>query len=558
MGGFVSTSFFRHVLETAALAAVSFSALGQVATPPTAGTVQDTLPARDRPQVESAPPIKEPAVPRQRVADDGPTITVTRFTISGETAIDETTLQAEIADLIGKSLTMNDIFAAADRLTAYYRANGYGLASVVVPAQRVAGGVVNLEVIEGRIGQVRVEGSHSYDFGRLEAYSLQKEGDLYRSAAMERTMLLLNDIPGLDAKAVIQPGAEFGASDVVLRVDEDRREYRVTLDNYGREELGEVRLLGEADFNNPFGIGDQFAVDLMVTQDGLLSYGSLAYNFPLASNGSRLAISANYADYEVGGADFALLGISGDTTNFRIDYSYPWLRSRSDNLLLTAGVSRNEAETLLFNGTVPFNQTELTLLEAGLFWNAIYANNGSLSVFTLFSGNFKSRKPTALDPQTDAQKAKLRVDASYTLPFGRWAFTSRAAAVYSPDPLVDTQKYSLGGPFSVRGYAPAEVRGDKGLELSLEVQRYFPLWSGARGAASVFVDGGMVNRYPLSATPTDDEDSLASAGLGFRVDSAAWYRFELYWATPIGNHVNPVDPTLEYDDQIWALFSATF
>ena len=553
----MSASFFRHVLETAVLAAVSFSAWGQVA-PPTAGTVQDTLPRRSPPQLESAPPVAEPAASRQRADDDGPTVTVKRFTISGETAFDEATLQAELADLIGKPLTMNDIFAAADRLTAYYRARGYGLASVVVPAQRVAGGVVNLEVIEGRIGQVRVEGRHSYDFGRLEAYSLQDEGDLYRSAAMERTMLLLNDIPGLDARAIIQPGAKFGTSDVVLRVNEDRQEYRVTLDNYGREELGEVRLLGEADFNNPFGIGDQLAVDLMYTQDGLLTYGSLAYNFPLASNGSRLAISANYADYEVGGGDFALLDISGDTSNFRVDYSYPWLRSRSNNLLLTAGVSRNAAETLIFNNAIPFNETELTLLEAGLFWNTIYANNSSLSVFTLFSGNFKSREPTAADPQTDAQKAKLRVDASYTLPFGRWAFTSRAAAVYSPDPLVDTQKYSLGGPFSVRGYAPAQVRGDKGLELSLELQRYFPLWTGARGAASVFVDGGTVSRYPAIAAVADDKDSLASAGLGFRVDTNSWYKFTVYWATPIGNHVNPLDPTLDFDDQFWLVANATF
>src|SRR3546814_5324802 len=61
--------------------------------------------------------------------------------------------------------------------------------------------------------------------------------------------------------------------------------------------------------------------------------------------------------------------------------------------------------------------------------------------------------------------------------------------VYSPDPLVDTEAYSLGGPNTVRGFPSAEVRGDRGYFGSVTLRR--PTFIGnTQWAGRVFVDAG--------------------------------------------------------------------
>ena len=56
---------------------------------------------------------------------------------------------------------------AADAVTRFYQENGYPVARAVLPAQKVEKGMVRIEVIEGRVGDVRFEGNRRYDPDRL-------------------------------------------------------------------------------------------------------------------------------------------------------------------------------------------------------------------------------------------------------------------------------------------------------------------------------------------------------------------------------------------------------
>ncbi|HET9680250.1 MAG TPA: ShlB/FhaC/HecB family hemolysin secretion/activation protein [Gammaproteobacteria bacterium] len=527
--------------------------------PPTGGVVEETLPEPERPLPEAqAPEVETPVPERAPAPDDGPTVMVQQFVISGNTLISDATLQAALEPHLNYPQTLADLYAAADTITALYRERGYGLAQTVLPAQRVNSGIVRLEILEGRIGKIVVRGNTDYDADQLLAFaSALQPGQIYRTADMERAILLLNDLPGLTARAVLQPGAAYGTVDITLEVTEDHWDFRASLDNHGREELGKIRALMEADWHNSFHYGDEFSGALLYSEDGLLAYGSLAYSLPIGTDGGRLQFSVNKADYEVAGAAFAFLGITGDNTNVRVDYSYPVIRSRDTNLIFVTGISHNQAETLIFDAQIPLNETELNLLEVGLFWNRVFAGGSSLDLSTLLSTNFKSIEDTEPgDP--NGQQAKLTIDANWRVPFGRWSFITRASAAYSPDPLVDTQKFSLGGPYSVRAYVPAEARGDKGLFVSTELQRHFRLGSNNVLSVGAFVDAGTVERYPVAAGLGDLEDSLAGAGLSLTLTSNSWYHASLSWATPIGNHKNTLDPTFEYEDQVWVQLSASF
>lgn len=548
------------IIAISALPGLLYSPATLAAAQPTPGTVQDTL--RQQPPQSPLPQDVAPDFQRDTDPDmqrpSGPRVTVERFVITGNNEIDTAELQAALAPWVGEELSLDDIYTAADTLTALYRDRGYGLANVVVPAQRINNGVIRLEVIEGRIGAVSVSGNEKYSVDFLGRHLRDlKPGTIYRDGEMERGILLINDLPGVSGRAVIKPGEEYGSSDLLINVKEDPAAFSVSLDNYGREDLGELRLTATADFNSLMTQGDRLNITALVSEDSALFYGNIAYGIALGTDGDRLRFSFNRADYDVQG-DFAALGITGDNTTYRVDWSRPLVRSRDRNIVFSAGVQRFETESEIAGLVIPNNSTELDTLDVALFMSGIFKGGSSWSLSGLLSGNGKSNDSTVSDTVSDAQQAKLRVDGSYALPFAsRWMFLTRATAVYSADPLVDSQKFSLGGPYSVRGYFPAEQRGDRGGFLSLELRRYFTI-SKYPLAATAFVDGGRASNELLPGEidyPTRDGE-LASAGLGLLLaPDGGSYSGSIMYAEPIDNHTSL---TGDDDGRVWAMFRVMF
>ncbi|MDX1443590.1 MAG: ShlB/FhaC/HecB family hemolysin secretion/activation protein [Gammaproteobacteria bacterium] len=551
----------RCALLASICVAMAAATTPSLAAQPTPGTVQDTI-QQEPPQVplpmDVAPEFEKDVDPEMQ-QPVGPRVTVDRFTVIGNQSIDDATLQAALQPYVGKPLSLSDIYEAADLLTALYRKRGFGLANVLVPAQKISDGEVRLEVIEGRIGAVSVTGNELYSFNFLnDRLAGLEPGTIYRSDEMERGILLLNDLPGLQARAVIKPGEEYGSSDLLFKVTEDVADFSGSLDNYGREGLGEIRLSATANFNSLTGRGDRLSITGLVSEGGALTYGNLTYGIPLGADGDRLRFTYNQADYEVDEGEFALLGVTGDNTTYRVDWSSPLVRSRDYNVVFTTALYRQETESFIAGAALPENSTELNLLELGLFMSGVTESRNSWSFSALLSGNGQSNDSTITDPVTDSQQAKLRVDGSWSMPFARrWLFQTRATAVYSSDPLVDSQKFSLGGPYSVRGYFPAEQRGDHGGFLSLELRRYF-LVSKYPIAASVFVDGGYAKNQLLPGETEYPARSgeLGSAGVGllFAPDGSA-FSGSLMYAEPIDNHTSLAG---DDDGHFWASFKVMF
>ena len=503
------------------------------------GTVQDTIrqqpPALPLPEEVPVPEGAEGSVPQPPA---GPKVRVESFEFSGNTVYSDAELAALLENYSGSELTLNQIYAAADGITKLYRDAGYGLANAVVPAQRLSDGSVRIEIIEGRIGGVSVSGNEDYSFAFLQKrFAALEPGQLYTNRSMERSVLLINDLPGIEARAVIKPGSEYGTSDITFKVEEDDYEGSVGIDNYGREELGQIRFVANAYVNNIGGIGDRLNGSLIYSEDGLLTYGNIAYGLPLSDNGSRLRFTFNKADYEVEGDVFADLGISGDNTTYRVDYLYPLDRTRTRNVVFNAAYQRFETDSFIEGIVLPNNSTELDLLELSVFMSGMTRGQTGWTFSAIVSGNGKSNESTATEPQSDAQQAKLRLDGS--------------VSVYSGDPLVDSQKFSLGGPYSVRGYFPAEARGDEGAYVGVEVRKYFRI-SGYPLAGTFYVDGGFAKRelLPGEDPTTDVESELASAGVGLLLaPDRQGFSGSLLYAKPIDNHVSINE---DDDGHFWA------
>lgn len=518
----------------AAFGAVVVSTASFAAPPPppapTPGQVQAGLPTQPaQPKPGPLPSVNTAPVTPSGVAPGGATFTVQRFDIEGNSAISTDELQAQIAGYVGKSMTLAQLYDVADVLTRYYRSKGYGLAFVTPPAQKITNGSVRLQVVEGRLGKISLQGNSRTRTSVLQkrAAGLQS-GDVYTDAAAERATLLMNDIPGVTAHGTVSPGADYGTSDMLFDVNETAYSGDASIDDYGRAVLGRWRLSADFNVDSLTGSGDQLSAGITHAEGNLLNFGKLGYMLPVASS-STLTFGYNRTIYHVGGPVFAPLGIEGSTQNASVLWQDAIDRSQTKSFYWGLGLTYDNARTL----TAPSSNTltsNILLVQLTFFYTRSFADHSYYTLNTQFWTNGKGNKDGT---SKSAEKLRFEEDASWVKPLGEtWIFIGQGAAAYSLDPLVDNDKYSLGGPGSVRGFQSAEARGDSGLFGSAELQwnlnagGKFPL------AWGYFFDTGKVWNKSFGTSPANST-SLSSVGTEFQLlpTNEGWSsRLQFAWA----------------------------
>lgn len=504
----------------------SVSALAQVANP-TAGQVQDTLRKAPELRTPTTPTVEQTRKSRPTEQTEGKKITIGQFAFAGNSLFSTETLQELVKPYLNRPVSLSEIYDAADVVTDYYVNHGYGLASVNVPAQKVSSGTVKLEVIEGRLSRISVEGNERHRTSRIMGFLGDvKPGDVYRGHELQSGMRLINELPGLKAKAVVSPGDQYGTSDIVIKTHEQLINGSATLDNYGREQIDEYRLTGQVVINNPLTIEDQLTLLALHSDSSHLKYYYGAYGVALNNSGTRLTGSYGRADFVVKNTP-----VQGYSNNSKLTLLQALLRDFSNTLDISAGVVRNTSKTT-FAGT-QIGGNSITLFEVGGSYNHVYESQAITQVSSTVSTTFQQRDtpPIGAIATQDDQALRWEVDALHMQPlFERFSLLSRVNGVYSPDALADSQKFNIGGPQNVRGYPASEVRGDRGYFGSLTLTR--PLFAGpVVFSPRVFVDSGRI--YSIGVT--DPYDSLSSVGAGTDI-SYAGANFKLDYARPIGNH----------------------
>jgi hemolysin activation/secretion protein len=506
--------------------------------PPTPGAVRETLPEpRELPRETPTPSVETPAAPTPgAVPPGGPTILIERFELRGNSVISTEELLSVIDEYRGRRLTLLEIYGVADILTNYYRSRGYALATVTVPAQEVTSGVVVLEVIEGRVGAINFEGNRRYRASMLERYLDRIDpGDVLVTRTLEQELAELNRLPGLSTRAVVTPGVDYGTSDVVIRSEERLLQGGLRLNNFGRRSVGEMRIEGDFIINNPFGWGDRAGVTALNSESGLLTSVRADYDAPIGIRGTRVGVYYGTYDYDVAtselGPAFRGTVLEGDGEDFGLTVTHPLWSAPERSLTLGAGLNRSLTHQ---EGTLVLPERErndMSLLVLSAEYAHLHRNN-SYSVARLeFAGNFDGNDDGL---EKNAQAGKFRLDAyHFVRPAPGWLVQLRGIGVVSIDPLNDIEQFRLGGRRSVRGYPDAELAGDDGLMLSVEVQRSFQIGRYFPSAARLFYDGGFVHLKEPQFGEEEDE-SVQGAGIGLRAQLHRYVELDFEFVHPIG------------------------
>ena len=508
-------------MALAVLATFTSPSLAQSA-PDAGGVLRETAPPQKviPPSPEVVPGRAVPAKPT--AAPGGTAVMVRAIRFSGNTLFSSEELQPLMAERIGQPNTLADLEALAMRVTEKYRAAGYMLAQAIVPVQDVTAGEIEISVIEGVLGRVRIEVDPAAPIKPAvveRIASRLKTGQPLHSRTLERVMLLLSDLPGITPQAALEQGEASGTSDVIIAVAPHRRwDFSLDADNHGSRSTGEHRIGAIGRINSPFGLGDNIDARVQIGSGSGLTYGRLGYELPIGGDGARLGLSYSRLDYALG-KNFAPLDASGQADVIDFSVTYPLIRSRSRNLFGKFGWQQKWLDDeQRASGFV--SAKRIHSLNAGLAYEArdlMFGGGYTSASLTLFLGDLEIEQDAVqeqdrLGPRTDGHFERLSYSVSRLNALaGRWNVFVGVTGQFARQNLDSAEKIALGGPRSVRAYSPSEATVDEGHVANLEL-RYSVLpelslhgfydWGWGRFNRHRFVDG------------EDNEVSLRGYGVG--------------------------------------------
>lgn len=511
------------------------------------------LPREPVPPLKQVPAVEPPSVPDSTAFS----VRVSGFQFSGVTRFATFELESVLADWVGKSATLQDLRNAAARIAEHYRARGYFLVQVVLPAQDVTTGIIRLQVIEGRL-QPGDEGVSVQGARRLDPQVVRgilrgaiRDG-VISQADLERGIFLLNDLPGASAQATIEPGTAPETSRIAVSVKEaNLLRGSVGVDNTGSRYTGADRLLADAYLDNLSGSGDQWSASMFTAPGGHFRYGRLGYSVPLGQRGliANLAYSSlGFVSDRGGGA----LRTEGAATSTTAGLRYPLLRGRSVNVSLSAAYEerRSTSETL----GVLVNDRRLSVGQFGMTGSLLdgWAGGGITQIALGLSRGRADLDalPGAVaqdiaGPGVRGQYGKRTVSVTRIQSLSQSTVLQAGVNMMSGNKNLDGgEKVSITGPAAVRAYASGEATGDKTLIATLEARSVV-----ARGVSlggvnvgdlqlSAFYDYGHVQQYlslwPGAALNGPNRFSLRGAGAGASLGKLGAYDMKLQYARKIG------------------------
>jgi len=494
-------------------------------------------PARPPASIENkTPPELPPAAPPTQ------TITVKEIRVDGSRLIPPDEVRRLVTPYEGRTVAVSDLQQLAAALTQWLRGHGYVTSRAYLPPQEVTSGLVTIQILEGRVGVVRVEGARYSRPATLFHRMQTRPGALLDYVTLQRDLARLSANPDRRATGVLLPGATTGTTDVVVKVEERSPWHLAAIaDNAGTKFTGRHRQGATVGHNNLTGHDDQLVVRTEVSDRTDFLGTTANYLLPLGPSGRTLEVQASYADVTLS-QQFRPLGIAGTSAVLETTWAEPLWQTRHWEVEWTTGASAKRIRTRE-SGSVR-GKDDLRVLQFGP--NALEEDAVGRSILTSevgiglsrFLGSSRNVDPSATRSQTGGKFVRLTVSGGRLQHlWGDWQLVARGSWQWTNDRLPPSEMLRLGGEETVRGYPEGEFLGDYGATGTLELRTPVPMpHHGPRSplTAIAFLDGGAgFLRKPLQTE--EQKKRLAGVGFGFRWTLSPYTQALLDIGFPMGD-----------------------
>jgi hemolysin activation/secretion protein len=531
---------------------------------PDAGqTLESVHPPPAAPGLNSAAALPPEAERPAMIDVDARGILVRRWRITGAHRFPVATLQQLISEYRGQKLTLAELTSVAGRITTYYRQHGYLLSRAYVPAQTVRDGQVEIAVIEGHLAEIDVTNTSPIS-GHLISKHLEhlRSTTAVEGQTIERSLLLLSDLPGVEVRSTLMPGATVGTSNLDVQMHgTGRLNGSIDADSFGNRYTGQYRGGGTLNVNDPFDHGD--LLTLRADSSGPdMNYGRVAWQTPLGGNGFKAGVAGSDLHYRLG-KEFKSLDAFGSAQVYTLWTAYPLIRSLYRNLAVQLSYDDKRLDDRV-DSTDSDSHKTLGVFTLGLSGDRTDGvGGGGVSVFSLNVVNGSLR----LDPATAAidrgtgghhtegrySKLALSYSRTQTLTDQLSLYTSVTGQVSSKN-LDSSETLSLGGAYGVRGYPQNEATGDDVAILNVELRWKIPDLPELQTIGFFDAGSARLNHSPLP-TDTNNRRKLAGEGFGFQWARANRFALKTYLAW---HSTAPPTTDVDRSPRIWLEFAQYF
>ncbi len=473
-----------------------------------------SLPEIEMPAPEKAPPPKD----AERI-----TLTLNDLQLSGNTVYDTAILSESWRALLNRTVTLADLYGVRDAITAKYRNDGYVLSQAIVPAQRIRNGVVRLEVVEGYVSDVQIQGEARDRLGLLRAMGEKiKASRPLRMDEMERYVLLADDLPGVAVKTVLEAAPDTpGASQLTLTLERTPFDGSLSLDNRGTRSVGPMQATGLVNIEDQFGLFERTTVQGIATQQVReLRFLDLAQSIPVDAEGTMLQYGVRRS-WSQPGDSVRPLELDSLTSSVRVSLSHPFLRSRAQTLRGDLSFTFRDSATTALGDKL--SEDRLRIVAADLSYDVSDDWGGSNVVSLQASKGLDILHPTRSGSpgltrsggRSDFRKFNLTAQRNQKLGEA-YILVLAGEAQYSPDELLSAEEFGVGGKQYGRAFDSSEISGDNGFSTRAELQYIVPVSQEDLDYAMLygFGDYGAVWNYETGSR--HGRRSLGSAGVGVR------------------------------------------
>ena len=490
---------------------------------------------RQREELERSVVLPGSAKPVNVPSTQGPCFVISRIELSGATLFSPSAKKSLIAPWVNQCLDIARLNTLTNAISDWYISRGYITSRAFLTEQDLSSGVLHLTVLEGKLQQIRLEGvparTLKMTFPRLE-------GKILNLRAIEQGMEQLNRVRQRPVEIEILPGDTQGYSIVNLTATpEFPLNASASFDNSGQKSTGTGQLSGALYGNNLLGLADKWFIGGGRSSDFSNSHD--AQNF---AAGLSVPYGYGLLDYSYSWSNYLstldnngyLWQSTGDSETHRLSGSWVLFRNGDIKTGVSLGVTHRINHNYLDNVLLATSSRKLSSLSLGINHTQKIASGVATFNPTFTQGVPWFGAENDNDKHGDVPKAEFRkwsINSSFQRPVtDKLWWLSSVYFQWSPDRLYGSERLTLGGESSVRGFKEQYLSGDNGgyWRNELNYSLFTLPWVGDIGAMAS-IDGGWLKKDGFDRYASG---TLWGAALGL-TSANRWLTSQFTLGTPL-------------------------
>lgn len=500
-------------------------------------------PTQSQPIIPTSTPEPSPTSPEIEQPDVK--IPVRKIEVIGSTVFGPKELNPITQPLEGRSVTLEELRGVTKAITQLYLDSGYITSRAVLADQKITDEIVRIQVIEGRLEEIQIEGTRRLNPNYIRQRVRLGATTPLRADKLEDQLRLLKADPLFEnVEASLRSGKEIGHSILVVRVKEANPFYgNLSVDNYSPPSVGSERFGGGLGYRNLIGIGDELSGSYYRSTTGGSSVLDLSYRVPFNPMNGTLQFHTYLDRNKITQEPFKELDIKGESNLYEISVRQPLIRTPREELALSLGFTYKDGQTFLFNNTpYPFgigpdkngvSRTSVFRFGQDYIRRDLQGAWALRSQFSVGTGLFDATINQSPIPDSRFFSWLSQIQRVQRLGNDHLLIVQGDLQL-TPNSLLPSEQFVIGGGQSLRGYRQNVRSGDNGFRFSVENR--ITLERDEAGVSTFqlapFLALGTVWNHSDNPNKLPNQTFLASAGLGLLWEALPRLFLRLDYAIP--------------------------